>query len=214
MPLSNDDLKLKIGENELQVVKKTKYLGVQIDCSLDRKEQIKEGSAKVSRAVGFLKHAKSFLTRESLTTLYTGIVEPHFRYCCSVWGCAGSTEINQLQNFENRAAGIVTISSYDTPGRPLIEGLGWKTIQELIKIDSGTIVFKSLNGLAPQYLSSLFTRNSACSPRILRNTNTDLMLPLKKQQMVKNAFLSEEHSYGIASQLSQSKHPPLAYLSR
>ena len=176
----NEDLKLKIRENELPVVEKTKYLGVQIDCSLDWKEQIKAVSAKVSRAVGFLKHAKSFLPRESLKTLYTGIVEPHFRYCCSVWGCAGPTEINQLQKLQNRAARIITNSSYDTPGRPLIERLGWKTIQELIKIDSGTMVFKSLNGLAPQYLSSLFTRNSACSSRILRNTNTDLRLPLKK----------------------------------
>ena len=94
----NEDLKLKIRENELQFVEETKYLGVQIDCSLDWKEQIKAVSAKVSRAVGFLKHAKSFLPRESLKTLYTGIVEPHFRYCCSVWGCAGSTEINQYKH--------------------------------------------------------------------------------------------------------------------
>ena len=151
---------------------------------------------------------------ELLRTLYTGIVEPHFRYCCSVWGCTGSTEINRLQKLQNRAARIVTNSSYDTPVRPLIEALGWETIQELVKNDCGTMVFKSLNGLAPQYLSSLFTRNSACSSRILRNANTDLRLPLKEPQTVKNVFLSEERSYGIASQLSQSKHPPLAYLSR
>ena len=34
-------------------MQKTKYLGVQIDHSLDWKEQIKAVSAKVSRAVGF-----------------------------------------------------------------------------------------------------------------------------------------------------------------
>ena len=44
----NEDLKLKIRENELQVVEKTKYIGVQIDCSLDWKEQIKAVSAKVT----------------------------------------------------------------------------------------------------------------------------------------------------------------------
>ena len=71
-------MELKIRENDLQVVQKTKHLGVQIDCSLDWKEQIKAVSTKVPRAVGFLKHAKSFLPRESLKTLYTGIVEPIF----------------------------------------------------------------------------------------------------------------------------------------
>ena len=74
----NEDLELRIRENDLQVVQKTNYLGVQIDCSLDWKEQIKAVSTKVSRAVGFLKHARSFLPRESLKSLYTGIVEPHF----------------------------------------------------------------------------------------------------------------------------------------
>ena len=53
----NKDLELQIRENKLQVVQKTIYLGVEIDCSLDWKEQIKAVSTKVSRAVGFLKHA-------------------------------------------------------------------------------------------------------------------------------------------------------------
>ena len=79
------------------------------------KYQIKAVSAKVSRDIGFLKHAKKFLPRVTLENLYTGIVEPHFRYCCSVWGCCGSREINQLQKLQNRAARIVTNSSFDTP---------------------------------------------------------------------------------------------------
>ena len=85
----NDDLDLKIRDNDPGIIQKTKYLGVQIDKSLNLKEHIKTVSTKVSRAIGFLKHAKTFLGQETLKTLYTGIVEPHFRYCCSVWGCAG-----------------------------------------------------------------------------------------------------------------------------
>ena len=114
--------------NELEIIQKTKYLGVQIDNSLNWKEHIKTVSTKVSRAIGFLKHAKTFLPKETLKTLYTAIVEPHLRYCCSVWGCAGSTELNQLQKLQNRAARIITNSSFDTQadhlstswaGRPL-----------------------------------------------------------------------------------------------
>ena len=115
----SEALELKIRDNELEVAQKTKYLGVQIDCSLDLKEQVKAVSTKVSRAIGLLKHAKFFLPTASLKTLYTGIVEPHFRYCCSIWGCAGSTEINQLQKLQNRAARLITNSSSDTPSRPL-----------------------------------------------------------------------------------------------
>ena len=115
-------------------------------------------STKVSRAIGFLKHAKTFLRQETLKTLYTGIVEPHFRYCCSVWGCAGSTELTQLQKLQNRAARNITNSSFDTPSRSLIDKLGWKTIEQLIASESKIMVFKSLHELAPQYLRDLFTR--------------------------------------------------------
>ena len=109
----HEALELKIRDNELVVVQKTKYLGVQIDCSLDWKEKVNAVATKVSRAIGFLRHAKSFLPKACLKTLYTGIVKPHFRYCCSAWGCAGSTNINQLQKLQNRVARIITNSSFD-----------------------------------------------------------------------------------------------------
>ena len=115
----------------LEVAQKTKYLHVQIDCSLDLKEQIQAVSAKVSRALGLLSHAKNFLPKQTLKTLYTGVVKPHFQYCCFVWGCCGSAEINQLQKLQNRATRIVTNSSFDTQSRPLIKELGWNTIEKL-----------------------------------------------------------------------------------
>ena len=37
----------------------------------------------------------------------------------------------------------------------------------------------SLNELAPQYMQNLFKRNSDCTTCCLRNTNTDLRLPMK-----------------------------------
>ena len=49
----NEDLNFKIRDNELEIIQKTKYLGVQIDNSLNWKEHIKTVSAKVSRAIGF-----------------------------------------------------------------------------------------------------------------------------------------------------------------
>ena len=42
------------------------------------------------------------------------------------------------------------------------------------------MVFKALNGLAPEYLSDLFIRNPEGHISALRNTNTDLQVPKKK----------------------------------
>ena len=126
--------------------------------------------------------------QETLKILYTGIVEPNFRYCCSAWGCAGSTELNQLQKLQNRAARSITNSSFDTPSRPLIDKLDWKTIEQLVASESKTMVFKSLHELAPQYLCDLFTRNSKCSSYVLRNSETDSRLPMKKSSNGQECF--------------------------
>ena len=38
--------------------------------------------------------------------------------------------------------------------------LGWKAIEELIDHESKLMVSRSINGLAPQYMSDLFTKIS------------------------------------------------------
>ena len=105
-----------------------------------------------------------------------------------MWGCAGTTEINRLQKLQNRAARIVTNSSFDTPSNQLIETLGWKTINEVIDIQSKTMAFKNLNELAAPYLRSLFGKNSQSTSYRLRNTSTDLRLPKKRTENGKKSF--------------------------
>ena len=165
-------------------------------------------SLKVFRGLGILKHANKFLPFSVLTSLYTITVQPYFRYCCSVWGCAGTTEINFLQKLQNRAATIATNSSFDTPSNQLIEKLGWKTINELIDIESKTMALESVNELAPPYLRSLFRKNSQSTSYRLRNTSTELRLPKKVPKTAGNAFRLGMRNFGKASQLTANKQPP------
>ena len=60
----------------------------------------------------------------------------------------------------NRAARIVTNSSYVASADALIDKLNWPTISEIIKRETATMVYKSLNGLVPMYISNIFSRNS------------------------------------------------------
>ena len=82
-----DKLNLHIRQKVLDGVQCTKYLGVHIDNALDWKKHIQEVSKKISQSLGMIKYAKRLLPFESLKNLYTGLVDPHFRYCCAVWGC-------------------------------------------------------------------------------------------------------------------------------
>ena len=93
-----------------------------------------------------------------------------------------------LQKLQNRAARIVTNSSYDAPAANLIEELKWPTVHDMIKQETATIVFKSISGLAPTFLSTLFTRNSTRDVVNLRNCDTDLLTPRMKTSNGQKAF--------------------------
>ena len=135
-------------------------------------------------------------------------MEPHFRYCCCVWGCTVLTEINHLQKLQNLAARIMKNSSFDAPGRHLIEGIGWKTIDELITCESRKMVFKSLNQLAPECLYGIFTRNSLCSSYSLHNTATDLRLPKKTSSNGQRCFSYRGAKLWNGLQAESIRQPP------
>ena len=102
-----------IWDTSIGIVQSAKYLGVELDQHLVWDEHITLLQTKISRSLGFLKHAKKFLPLKISHLIYKGVVEPHLRYCCSVWGNCGQSKRNVLQKLQNRAARIVTNSSYD-----------------------------------------------------------------------------------------------------
>ena len=61
----NDDLHLIMCNKELEVIQKTRYFGIVIYNSLKCKEHIKNFSAKVSIAIGFLRHEHSYHRKHS-----------------------------------------------------------------------------------------------------------------------------------------------------
>ena len=89
--LDNGDteVNLHINEDNLDIFGSNKYLGVQIDSVLKWREHITSGVGKISRAIGMMKYAKKYLPLEIVKNMYTSIIEPHFRNCCSVQGCCG-----------------------------------------------------------------------------------------------------------------------------
>ena len=66
--------------------------------------------------------------------------------------------------------------------------LNWPTISELIKRETTTMVYKSLNGLVPMYLSNIFSRNPTRDTVYLINSKTDLRVLLFKTANGQKSF--------------------------
>ena len=188
---------LAIRDEDISMMEHTKYFGVHADQYLNWDVHIAEVIKKISRALGMIRHAKQYLPLSILQTMYRSMLEPYFRFCCPVWGVCGTTALNKLQKLQNRAARIVTNSPYRMSAPPIIRQLGWQTVKELIETETVKMVYRSINQEAPEYPTGLFQRSSETCARQLRNTSTDLYVPLLKPHVAKNASRIEELNFGM-----------------
>ena len=103
-------------------------------------------------------------------------------------GCS-KTLSDKLQRLQNRAARVLTYSNYDTDTNKLMKILGWKNLETQRQIHKAQIVYKSLNGLAPNYLSSKLIQRSDITSYNLHDSENKLAVPLPRTNYYKNSFI-------------------------
>ena len=141
---------LEINGTQLNRVNFTKSLGVLID------DHINAISKKISSGIGSIKRISHCVPPATLQNIYHGLVQSHFDYCSVVWGNCTKTLSDKLQKLQNRAVRVLTHSSYDADANQLITELGWDNLEIRRQKLKAEMVYKSLNGLTPNYLSSKF----------------------------------------------------------
>ena len=119
------------------------------------------------------------MPQSTLLSIYNSLVQPHFDYCSLVWGNCGKTLSNKLQKLQNRAARVITSSSYDADVNSLFDKLSWKDLNSQRQIQKALMVFKSLNGLVPEYLTSKFVTSNV-SNYALRDSANKLVVPFPR----------------------------------
>jgi hypothetical protein len=102
-------------------------------------------------------------------------------YCSSVWSTTSEGNIKKLlkklQSVQNFAARIIGgLRKYDHV-TPILKELQWIPVKKHLFYRNAVLAFKCMNGLATNYLSSLFTTREAVSRRTNRQSD-QLNLPL------------------------------------
>ena len=117
------DLNIKINNESIDEIEKTKFLGVIIDNKLNWKEHIAYIAGKLSRGIGMIIKARHYLNKDALLSLYNGFIYPYLTYCNQVWGATFTTNLKRLEILQNK---IVRIISHVEPREncmPLYEQL-------------------------------------------------------------------------------------------
>ena len=133
----------------------------------------------MKRNLGILKRMSKTLPTDSLCMLYKTLIEPHIRYCSIVWGNCGEALKDKLQILQNRAARIITRTSYDTANHfALLRQLKWLDVRSIIKLEMGLFMYKAMNQLVPEQISEMFTHLSTYHSYQTRSAvNGNLYMP-------------------------------------
>ena len=179
-------INISINDQPIKKVNETETLCMTIDQHLTWSKPVEEKSKKISSAIGALKRIRPFITIDVANKIYKAIIQPHLDYCSMVWDGLGVTLLDKIQKLQNRAARIITQSSYYTSASSLLEELGWDNVLTRWKKQKAILMFKTLNNGAPEYLRNLFIdRNTHYD---LRNAGGKLNLPRPRTDYLKRSF--------------------------
>ena len=134
----------------------TKSLGVYIDENFSWNTHIESVCKKISSALGLIKRIRNFVPFQTLLNISNGLVKPQFDYCSIVWGCCSISLAEKLQKLQNRAARILLSAPYDSNATDLFRRLNWKNLRNQRLYTKAIMMFKTLNGETPDYLSTKF----------------------------------------------------------
>ena len=126
------------------------------------------------------------MPQSTLLNIYNSLVQPHFDYYSLVWGNCGKTLSNKLQKLQNRAARVITSSNFDVDVDSLFHKLSWKDLKSQRQIQNALMVFKSLNGLVPEYPTSKFIKRNESNYSLRDSVNK--LVPFPRANDMKNSF--------------------------
>ena len=184
--LSNNQIHIEIDGKSIKRVEEAKSLGLFIDEHLSWTKHIEEISKKISSAIGALKRIRPFISENTALQIYQALILPHFDYCSLVWEELSVTLSDKLQKLQNRAARVITRSSYDTSASILPNRLDWDNLSTRRKKLKATLMLKIIKGLSPAYLQDLFSIRS--TPYNLRDSEIKLNLPKPRTNHCKRAL--------------------------
>ena len=112
---------------------------------------------------------KVYLPSNCLKLHYNSYILSVMDYCCTVWGNATSTRIDKLYKLQKRAARIILNATMETPSTVMFKKLEWLTIYNRINYFRAVMMYKCMNGLAPEYLTEFFHKCSSVNNYTLRS---------------------------------------------
>ena len=120
--------------------------------------------------------------------MYKALILPYFDYSGCVWGYMGIGLTENLQQLQNRAARIVTLSNYETRSKDLLDDLGWEVLVDRRMRKLAILMCKITHDISLPCLRNIFQNVSDVHSYDLRNSSINLYIPKAKLETGKHSL--------------------------
>ena len=168
----NERLKVNVHlqSTMLKTTDKTRNLGIIMDSYLNFNSHIRSVTKSAYYHLKNIARVKGLMCQQDLEKLIHAFIFSRLDYCNGVFTGIHKKSIKQLQLIQNAAARVLTNTKKIDHITPVLKSLHWLPVHQRIDFKILMLVYKSLNGLGPIYLSNLLLHYEP-----LRSSGTGLL---------------------------------------
>ena len=127
-----------------------------MDETLSWVAHIAEVVSKVAKVLAALRTLRPICPQSTLVAIFKSLILPHLDYCSAVRGCIGNGLSQKLEKLQNSWAARIWFG-WDVRSAQILRAVKWESLADRRTKQLKSLMFKTANNLAPEYLSDKFT---------------------------------------------------------
>ena len=172
--------KLAINNTVIERENSIKFLGVLLDENLTWSNHISCIHNKISKNIGLLYKARSYLNRKCLKQLYFSFIHSYLNYANITWGSSPRTKQQPLFYRQKHASRLIFYKDKLSPSKPLMKELNSLNIFQLNIYQILLFMHKVKNNSVPRVFNQTFSINN--NKYNTRSTKTKFSKPFVKSK--------------------------------
>ena len=176
-------LNLSIKSTDIAQVEEHRLLGVLIDSNLTWRSHIESLCKKVSRNLYLLRRLEPLVDATSLNSFFHAHCLAHINYASTVWCNASAVHVDKLERVHKRGVKLLSRNMVPKTDRNMMyKQTGILPLNHQFQYNLALLMFKIINGTAPEYLKDLLQQPRFSRGRFIYN------LPLPRIDIFKSSF--------------------------
>jgi hypothetical protein len=146
---------VRAGDVNIKPAESVWDLGAWFDKNMSMDVHVGKVCSKAFMGLYNIRQIRKFLSQEATKTLVHAFITSHLDYCNSL--LFGIPQYQRLQRVLNSAARVICYTPRTSHVTPVLMHLRSLPIKFRVEFKFGLLVYKALNGMAPQYITNLLS---------------------------------------------------------